>query len=1419
MGTEHKNPKLNCQKLAEVFLSNPLIEDCYFMIREGELVAYIVCSGALNYEQLSSDLESQLPDNLLPNIYVQISSLPLTDRGDVDEVALKNIEIIDDNQVQETEEKLSSLPDIEQVAAVMTSKKIKILPLHLSELLPLKIEKKNDNQKSETSIHLGIHTSNTQAGISHGQLLEESGLQPKTLAEILQKAAENYSNKGIIYIQSNGSEVFQSYQQLWEDAQQIQAGLQKQGLQAQDKVILQLSENYDIISAFWGCILGGFIPVIISVPPSYKDFNNEIHKICQVWQLLDDPIIITNQSCQQEIKHLEQWLPNQTLSLSFIEELKTYSPHQPPISQLDDIAFFNLTSGSTGIPKCIALTHKNVISRARGTNIICEHQNDDVILNWLPFDHIGSISDWNIRCVELGCQMVYVQTEYILGRPLNWLDLINQYRITHSWAPNFAYNLINEALKKEPDQNWNLDCVKFFLAAGEAVSGQAVGEFINTLHLQYNLKKTAMRPAFGMAEMGSGITYYQPTEQQPLLFHTVDKSSLNSSLKRVHPEHPKGATFTDLGLPIPGISIRIVNTDNSLLPEETIGHLQVKGEPVSPGYYKNPEANQDAFLKDGWFKTGDLAFISNGHLVITGRSKETIIINGVNYYSHEIETVVETIDEVEASYTAACGVHDPSNSTDQLALFFSAETFDHQHLAELLKKIRRKVINTFGVNPEYLIPLNKTEIPKTSIGKIQRSQLTKRFANGEFNSILKEIDLLLENANTLPDWFYRKVWRPRSPVNLKPELSKYCSLIFLDSLGLGASLAEKIQGQNLPCITVLAAEEFSQISQNCYTLRPGTANHYQQLMASLSERKIILVNIIHLGTYQDYQGEISTIEQLEKAQEKGTYDLLFLVQSLAKIHDLKSKIQLLFVSSYSQFVIETDETAYEKSPVLGLIKTLAKELPWLNTRHVDLPLDNPEINVSYLLQELSVLSKEREIAYRNGKRLIAGLEKVNLLQHNQQELPFKLGGIYLITGGLGGIGRQIAQYLLKNYQARLLLIGKTPLPDKHLWSEYLKVEDQLSLKIKNLQALETLGGQVIYQAVDVANFTEVKQAVEQVKKQWQGELDGVIHLAGIYKDCLLLEETQEGLATIIRPKVIGTWVLHQLLKESQGIFISFSSLASFFGGAALGSYAAANSFLESLNSYQKSKNLFPSYCYSWTTWQETGISQGYQMQYITRSQGYYDMTVQQGLDSFLTSLYHNQGQLLIGLDGSNSKINRFTSLSEGCQKLTAYYTRKPTVQSVNLPNYVSLKDRFGTSYQCPLVQRQSLPIKDNGDIDKRQLIKELQGKENSELIAPRTETERQVANIWQKVLNLSQIGIHDNFFELGGHSLLASQVISRLRDVFSVELSLHRLLEYPTVASLAQTIEVLNVAKNTKSASKSGTVMTTASENYEEGEL
>lgn len=582
--------------------------------------------------------------------------------------------------------------------------------------------------------------------IADGELLASDPDAPTTLAQVLEKTAGEIDGKRIIYLQRDGTEIVQSYQELLEEAQKILAGLRKQGLNPQDKVILQLENNWEIIPAFWGSILGGFVPTIMEVSPTYAESNPVAHKLGQIWQFLDSPFIITKEGWQEKI---QSFLPESEKKVSSIETLrhnapdKNYYPSQP-----EETAFFNLTSGSTGLPKCVQLTHRNLIARARGANILNHHQPEEIILNWLPFDHIGSISDWHIRGVELGCKLVYAPKEYILGRALNWLDLIDKYRVTHSWSPNFAYSLINDWLDREQNQAWDLSCVEFLLTAGEAVSAQAVEEFLEKM-AGYGLRKTAIRPAFGMAELGSGITYYQPTAETPLTFHRVDKSSLTGTIKRVEAEHTNSDVFADLGPVIPGVTIRIVDEENSVLPEDTIGRLQVSGDAVSPGYYNNPEANKESFREDGWFETGDLGFISNGQLVLTGRAKETIIINGANYYSHEIEAVVEEIEGIEVSYTAACAVRDRDGATDKLAIFFQATTQKDEELQGLLQKIRQQVLGKIGVNPDYLIPVAIEAIPKTAIGKIQRLQLSQRFENGEFNPILERLAMLVGDGNTL----------------------------------------------------------------------------------------------------------------------------------------------------------------------------------------------------------------------------------------------------------------------------------------------------------------------------------------------------------------------------------------------------------------------------------------------------------------------------------------------------------------------------------------------------------------------------------------------------------------------------------------------------------------------------------------------
>src|SRR6185503_16785530 len=274
-------------------------------------------------------------------------------------------------------------------------------------------------------------------------------------------------------------------------------------------------------------------------------------------------------------------------------------------------------------------SHKNILTRSQGTNQLCRHETSDRILNWLPFDHIGSISDWHLRCIDLGCHMVYCAKEYVLGDPLNWLRLIDRFRITHSWAPNFAYALVNEALNRT-NETFELSSMKALLTAGEAVSSNTVHDFLRRLK-SHGLSSTALRPAFGMAELGSGVTYYLPTPENPVRVQHVDRTHLEGNLYPVDPADPRAIGFTSLGPVIPGAGMRIVDDNKNPVPELTIGRLHISGGPVTRGYFRNDEANREVFVGDGWFNTGDRGFIAGGELYLTGRDKESLIINGANY--------------------------------------------------------------------------------------------------------------------------------------------------------------------------------------------------------------------------------------------------------------------------------------------------------------------------------------------------------------------------------------------------------------------------------------------------------------------------------------------------------------------------------------------------------------------------------------------------------------------------------------------------------------------------------------------------------------------------------------------------------------------------------------------------------------------
>ncbi|MBN3894355.1 MAG: SDR family NAD(P)-dependent oxidoreductase [Nostoc sp. NOS(2021)] len=1405
--TNSNNKSFVCREIEVAIRSSLTVDDCVVIERQTEklkqyLIAYVVPLVLFSSEQLLSYLQTIIASESIPKAIMPVSTLPLTDTGELDEVALANLEVINFDLMRHIEEQLESLSEIERAAVVVEPRVISIPAVHLEDLLgeaqafaPEDSQKNVQAKAPSQEIEDTNPDSSKKLAIINGEPLQFPQDAPKTLRELLQRTAQN-STKGITYIQSDGNEKVQSYGELWQDAQRILAGFRKLGLKPQDKVIFQLEDNQDFLCAFWGCVLGGFVPVPISIAPTYELANTIASKLQNTWQMLGKPLVLTNASLASNIDDLSKFLNLENFQIATIEKLRECEPdfnlHQ---SQPEDLAILFLTSGSTGIPKCVMLNHRNLLSMTGGLVLLGNFSNQESILNWMPLDHVGALVSLSIMAVDLGCQQIHVPTNLIVQNPLLWLDLIDKHQATISWAPNFAFSLICDALgdlryraTEINQKHWDLSSMRFIINAGEPIVTKIARSFLRLLR-RYGLSTNAIHPAFGMSETSSGITY-------------SDSFSLETS--------SDDALFVELGSAIAGASLRIVDENEQIVTENTIGRLQVKGASVTSGYYQNPQANQEVFTPDGWFNTGDLGFLHQGRLTITGRQKDVIIINGLNYYCHEIEAAIEEVKGVEVSYTAACAVRQPGINTDKLAIFFNT-SLDDASLVALLKEIRTSVVNKVGINPDYLIPVNQEIIPKTAIGKIQRSQLSQRFNTGEFQSIIKRIDILLGNANTIPDWFYRQVWQPKNPITFNSCLTVINStLIFIDSFGLGAYLCQILSEHNLPYITVAPGEDFRKINRSSYTITPGQSKDYQLLLQSLAADNIIIGQILHLWTYDRYSGEVKTLDALEQAQENGILSLLFLVQALAKVQGFDHSVQLSFISSHIQSISSSDPIAYEKSAVLGLIKTIPQELPWLNCCHIDLPFTEVETNGAYILQEMQVSSKEREVAYRNGQRLLPRLEKVDWTNQPKSPVSFKRGGTYLISGGLGGIGIEIARYLLKHYQARLLLVGKTPLPDKSTWKVNQEKTNTIAQRLKAYHELEQLGGEVIYEAVDICDLKQLQIVVEKAKSQWGKDLDGIIHLAGTFHEQLVLEETQKNLAAVLRPKMLGAWALHQLLKDNKGsIFINFSSVNSFFGGTAVGAYAAANSFLDRFSDYQNSQSELTSYCFAWSMWDETGMSQGYQMKNFIRAKGFYVMSSSQGISSMLASLQHQQTNLLIGLDGSNQNIQRWQSSAFNLQKLTAYFTASSN-EVVQLPD-LRVQDCFGTSSTYNLVRLPQMPWLENGEIDRASLIGGINTQEIRERIEPRNEIELKIAQCWQEVLKLPPLSIHDNFFELGGNSLLAGQVISRLREDFSLELSLQRLFKTPTIASLAQSIEaIIGITQD-----KSGSIEAIAEE-YEE---
>ncbi|OJH33932.1 condensation domain-containing protein [Cystobacter ferrugineus] len=540
---------------------------------------------------------------------------------------------------------------------------------------------------------------------------------PGTLAEALLQTARRFPEAGVRFLDARGGRTAWSLAELVERARRLGAGLRRWGLVPGDKLVLVLGGDEDTVEAFWACQLAGLVPIILPPPPSGSQDAPALSRLKRAREVLGGPRVLTRQALVAELGERLQ-LASSPDSVGAIESLRASAGELPEhTGRPEDLALLCMTSGTTGPPKCAMLTHRNLLLRAEAANVALECRPGERSLAWLPMHHIGALADWHLRPLLAGAEVFHAPSVEILAEPLRWLDWAEQHGITQTWAPSFAYGQVVERLRQEESRRWNLSGMRVLLSAGEQIPAPMVEELSRRL-APSGLRGDAFVGAWGMTETSCGVTYTWRSGR-PVPLHTLDKPGGGGVMRLV-----------EVGAPIAGVSLRVVDERGAVLPERRVGRVQVRGEVCIPGYDADPEASAALLTPDGWVETGDLGFLSQGALTISGRVKDLVIIHGANFSCLEIEAAVEQVDGVEPATAAAVAVRPGEGQRDELAVFF-VPSAGMGPLGAALSRIRQYVLERVGVRIHHLVPLAAHQLPRTEGGKLQRAELRRRFESGE----------------------------------------------------------------------------------------------------------------------------------------------------------------------------------------------------------------------------------------------------------------------------------------------------------------------------------------------------------------------------------------------------------------------------------------------------------------------------------------------------------------------------------------------------------------------------------------------------------------------------------------------------------------------------------------------------------------
>jgi phthiocerol/phenolphthiocerol synthesis type-I polyketide synthase E len=599
-----------------------------------------------------------------------------------------------------------------------------------------------------------------------------------------------------------------------------------------------------------------------------------------------------------------------------------------------------------------------------------------------------------------------------------------------------------------------------------------------------------------------------------------------------------------------------------------------------------------------------------------------------------------------------------------------------------------------------------------------------------------------QTRRPLDDWFYLRGWKPSLASSVKEDAAASKKwLILSDSMGIGARLAEKLRSGHAEVRIVVQGSDLDGRDAD-YAADPSSPDGLSALLESLRAESFIPQRIVHLWTLMPAESEdVPSAERFRQWYPSGYGGLVLLLQALLQ-SGRENPERLDIVSNHLFQVTRRDRVWPEKALLRGPALVAPQEHANFFCRVTDVDASGGNVNqaAEQMYNELLCEDDATAVAWREGDRLVESWTQVSIPARSDRSVPLRKQGTYLITGGLGSVGQAIASYLAEKFTARLVLLGRSKLPESSGWAHWLQThpeEDSTSRILRRLLLLEERGAEVLLVQADVSSESAMQDAFAAAEARF-GKVDGVIHAAGsvgIQTFCEMVNMQPEHSEEQLRAKVHGVITLQRVLETRSVDFCMLtSSLSALLGGIGFTAYSAANLYLDAFAAWANHGTGTRWLSIDWDSWRVEEARAGNDR--LGGTVNAYYMHGHEGAEAFLRVL------------AQPALTNAAVSSGDLNERIRQWVGRR----SVSSFPVVSVQERpkLASSYE-----------------------------------APRNEMEQQLADIWQELFGVSPVGIHDNFFALGGHSLLATQLNARLYAAMQVEMPLASLLQAPTVAELA----------------------------------